>query len=269
MENDAVFRMSKALRLERQIVGLRFLAYRQELETSAFSPLAHKRTFCGMAHAASQGEIFTARGEDFGCPAGALALGVAEENEVSRSGRGFCSSGLYGSFAAARQAKDSMRYINHRMYGIELGPLAKMDAADTVIIIGNARQMMRIMQGYAHQFGAPKNLCAIGNQAMCSDLVSKPFNNNDINLTLMCKGARENTKCGDGDMGAGFPAQMFHAIAEGVLATMNLVETNAEKQRILDGLETPMALGIGVEMNQSYGVNIDRYNRRCAKMEAN
>jgi uncharacterized protein (DUF169 family) len=243
------------------------LAYPQEYETSRFDPLAHQYTFCGMVNRASHGEALKAAGGDFACLSGAQALGVSEVGEVTSSGRRYRECGLYSSFAVARQIIDSMRYLRHKMYGIELAPLEKMDAADTVIIIGNARQMMRVMQGYAHQFGEPKNLSTVGNQAICSDLVAKPFSNNDINLTLMCAGARRYTKCGDGEMGAGIPVQMFRALTEGVLATMNLVENNDEKQRILDGLNNPMALGIPVEMNQSYVANAERYRKYCADQD--
>ncbi|GMO25325.1 MAG: hypothetical protein Ta2F_00540 [Termitinemataceae bacterium] len=268
MENESVLKLTKALRLERQIAGVRFLAYKQEYEESTFAVLEHKLTFCGMVNKACNGGALKAQGGDFGCASAAEVLGILPVPESASSGRRYFACGLYGSFATARNVSDSMQYIAHKMYGVEVAPLEVMDAADIVIILGNTRQIMRIVQGYAHQFGSLRNLSMAGNQAICSDLVSKPFSYNDINLTLMCKGARAHTKCADGDMGVGIPVQMFGALCNGVLATLNLVETNEEKQRILDGLENTEALGINIEMDKSYGLNAERYRKYCAVQEA-
>ena len=141
-----------------------------------------------------------------------------------------------------------------------------MGKADIVIILGNARQMMRIMQGYSNKFGMARHLSTVGNQAMCSDLVAKPFSNNDINLSLLCAGARRNTQCTEGEMGAGFPIQYMSPLTEGVLITLNLVECNEEKKRILEALEEPMELGMAIEMNMSYIQKGMRYRQYCLEM---
>jgi hypothetical protein len=103
---------------------------------------------------------------------------------------------------------------------------------------------------------------------MCSDLIAKPFSNNDINLTLMCAGARANTKCDDGEMGAGFPIHYLEQITKGVLITLNLVERNGEKERILAGLDDPLELGFAIETGKGYGANAMKYRRYCDEMEA-
>lgn len=269
MENENVFKLRKALRLERRIVGVHFLTYRQEYDTSSFVPMQGKRSFCSMVHLASNGEKMKVQGENFSCQGGAESLGVFDQPEVTTSGRFFYECGLYGSRALARQVHDGMQHIEHRVYGIEVAPLEEMGIADIVILIGNARQMMRIIQGYSNKFGTARHLSTVGNQAMCSDLVAKPFVNNDINLSLMCAGARRNTQCTDGEMGTGFPIQYMRPLTEGVLITLNLVERNEEKKRILESLEDPMALGITIEMNTNYIQKGMRYRQYCQEMELN
>ena len=267
MENENVFKLRRALRLERRVVGVHFLAYRQEYDTSLHEPMQGKRSFCGMVHLASNGEKIKVNGKNFACLGGAQSLGILDEPEATMSGRLYRECGLYGSHAIARQVNDSMQHIKHKIYGVEVGPLEEMEKADTVIILGSARQMMRIMQGYSNKFGVARHLSTVGNQAMCSDLVAKPFSNNDINLSLMCVGAHGNTRCSDGEMGIGFPIQYMHPLTDGVLLTLNLVEYNEEKKRILEGLDDPMGLGMPIEMNVSYGQNAARYREYCNEME--
>jgi len=266
MENENVFKLRKALRLERRIVGVHFLAYRQEYDASSFAPMQGKRSFCNMVHLASNGEKIKIHGENFSCQGGAESLGLFDQPEVTTSGRFFYECGLYSSRALARQVHEGMQHIEHRIYGIEVAPLEEMGKADIVIILGNARQMMRIMQGYSNKFGMARHLSTVGNQAMCSDLVAKPFSNNDINLSLLCAGARRNTQCTEGEMGAGFPIQYMSPLTEGVLITLNLVECNEEKKRILEALEEPMELGMAIEMNMSYIQKGMRYRQYCLEM---
>ena len=269
MENENVFKLKKSLRLERRIVGVHFLAYRQEYDASSHAPIKGKRSFCSMVHLASSGQKIKSNGENFSCQGGAQSLGVFDEPEVTTSGRLYYECGLYSSKALAHQVHKGMQHIGHKVYGLEIAPLEEMEKADIVVILGNARQMMRIMQGYSNKFGVARHLSTVGNQAMCSDLVAKPFSNNDINLSLMCAGARRNTQCSEGEMGTGFPIQYMRPITEGVLVTLNLVEFNDEKKRILESLKDPMELGMAIEMNMNYDQKGMRYRQYCQEMETN
>ena len=87
MENENVFKLRKALRLERRIVGVHFLTYRQEYDTSSFVPMQGKRSFCSMVHLASNGEKMKVQGENFSCQGGAESLGVFDQPEVTTGRR--------------------------------------------------------------------------------------------------------------------------------------------------------------------------------------
>lgn len=267
MEDIRVKRLVKALGLERHIVGIEFLAYRQEFEESKAEALKEKRTFCGFVNKASRGESLKVTGENFSCLGGAQSIGVLVEPETTKSGRLYEHCGLYSSHAVARSVNEGMQHIKHKVYGVKASPLEETEDADVVIILGNAKQMMRIIQGYSYEYGVAHHLTTVGNQAMCSDLCAKPFMNNDINFSLMCCGARASTQCTDGEMGVGMPIQIFRRVVDGVLATLNLTETNNVKKEILERLDSPDELGFEITMNTSYGKNAGEYREKALKME--
>lgn len=65
-----------------------------------------------------------------------------------------------------------------------------MHDADIGLIIGTAKDVMRVMQGYVKYYGVAQNVVSVGNCGVCSELISKPFMNNDMNVSLSA-GAHE------------------------------------------------------------------------------
>ena len=63
--------------------------------------------------------------------------------------------------------------------------------------------------------GCRPQTCAI--IIVSSDLVAKPFVRNDINVSLMCCGARTSTVSDEGELGIGMPVNMFEGVSEGIL----------------------------------------------------
>jgi hypothetical protein len=119
--------------------------------------------------------------------------------------------------------------------------------------------MMRVMQGYAYKMGNPRHLCSVGNQAVCSDLIAKPFTHHDINISFMCKGARMHTRCDDGEMAAAIPAGLFGALAEGILRTLNPVLDTKQKEDVLSRLETPDELGFPIDPSWTYITKVNEF----------
>lgn len=260
MNKYNINRLKKALLLERNIVGVKFIAYKEEWYAYDAKSLDDKKTtFCSIVRYGLEGEVVKANSNNFRCRGGAQSLGIIDKPEAIKSGRVYKACGLYKSHSIARQVLEGMTHIGHKIYGVVVGPLEKIEEADTVIILGNAKQMMRIIQGYTYEYGVCKNLSTVGNQAMCSDLVSKPFRNNDLNLSLLCCGARIFSHADDGEMGVGFPIQMFNPIANGVLETLNVTESPKSKKKILENISGPEELDIDIDMETSYGKNAAAY----------
>lgn len=271
MKNESVNKIKKALGLKWEIIGVKFLPFKEDYQALAVPELNKKISVCFMAKNALDGKSFKAHGENVGCVYGGYAIGLVESNYHVDSGYNLPLSGLHESYAVGKNVMEGMKYLKHQMYGIQMGPLTEMEDADIVITLANAYQMMRIMQGYAYYYGQPQNLCTVGNQAMCSDLISKPFSNNDLNLSLMCKGARLFTKCGDGEMGVAMPIQLFDNVAKGTALTVNAVLEKKQKQKVLERLEHPLELGMEIDLDNTYSTKLrtyDAYANQCMEKKS-
>ncbi|MDR1192921.1 MAG: DUF169 domain-containing protein [Peptococcaceae bacterium] len=258
--------LTKALGLRRQVVGVKFITYQKEFDGLPFIELRGKMSFCAMARKAMAGDSFKANQGNFNCQYSAYALGITRPPDSVTRGDTYAATKLYESKSIALSALRSMRFLDQRIYGVAAGPLASLEECDVVIILGDAYQIMRCMQGYAYKFGAPGSLCSIGNQAMCSDLAAKPFASHDINISFLCKGARLYAKADPGELGIGLPIDMFPAFVDGVVQTVNPVNHRHEKEAILAALDTPDELGIEIDFDADYGKFLREYEEYAAEM---
>ena len=172
----------------------------------------------------------------------------------------FC--GLSETASIGKEMIKSMKYMTSKLYGFVMGPLEAMTDADILVIISDSETSMRMMQGYAYKFGNPKNLSFFGNQALCADLISKPFKNKDVNISLLCKGARNYGQFESSELGLSVPIGMFDDFLEGIIKTINPVSSLKEKQRILNALEDPKALGIDIDLNYNYGLGLKEFDQK-------
>lgn len=262
MEELRIRRVHKALGLKRQIIGVRFLVFRKEYEESKGAE-TDNTSLCQLAQQAGDGMCVKAKAADFQCRNGAYAVGVCSAPEEETSGRNDFDSGRYESFAVARQISENKQYIPQTIYGIEFSPLECMDKADLAVIIGTAKDVMRIMQGYVRHYGVARNVITVGNSGVCSELISKPFMNNDINVSLLSRCSRERGSYSEGEMGISMPVHMIKSVLDGILETVNLTENNKPKREILKRLDDPEELGFPIRMNYDYAIQGMEYQKYC------
>lgn len=262
MEEIRIQRVHKALGLQRQIIGVRFLVFKKEYDLSN-ATTETKTSLCQMAADAGTGKCVKANAESLRCLDGAYATGILDIPEETASGRACNKTGRYESFAVARQIFESRQFIPQKIYGIELSPLISMEDADLAIIIGTAKDIMRVMQGYAKYYGAAANILTTGTYGICSELISKPLMNNDINISLLSRDARKNGGFSMQEMGASIPIHMLQHVLDGILETVNLTENNKPKQEILSRLDDPEELGFSIRMNYDYAIQGMEYEKYC------
>lgn len=260
MKNNNVMRATIALNLSKNIVGVKFLDFEKDYDMLNLPSPKAKGPLCYHVRQAMDGEHFRLKADDVSCDYARYALGLSKPDNTIVQGRSYEYCGLYESKSIAKEITSSMKYIEQKIYGVEIGPLKSMDKADIVIIADYAETIMRIMQGYAYKYGSPKNLCFYGNQAMCSDMVAKPFSNNDINISLMCVGTRKSGRFNKGELSVAFPISMFDNIVEGIVMTVNPVLYASDKNRILDSLENPNDLDIEINTKYNYGMGLREYD---------
>lgn len=262
MKNTNITRANIALNLSKNITGVNFIDFKEDFDTINLPSPKVRGPLCYHVRQGMDGEHFKLKEEDITCDYARYALGLSEPDNTIIQGRSYDYCGLYESKSIAKEIVASMKYIGQNIYGIEIGPLKSMANADIVIIADYAETIMRIMQGYAYKYGAPKNLCFYGNQAMCSDMVSKPFTTNDINISLMCKGMRKSGRFDKGELSAAFPINMFDNIVEGIIETINPVHYPNDKSRIINSLENSKDLGIEINEDYNYGLGLNEYDQK-------
>lgn len=253
MKNENVKKLSLALGLTRRIVGVKFIFIKEEYDDIDLPEFKNKTTFCAMSQRAMKGEMLKANAKCFTCQGGPETFGMVDVDNYVSSGKQFSTFKLYESAAVSRQAQESITFIKQRIYGIVAGPLDEMEDADVVMFLANGRQMMRVIQGYTYRFGMAKNIGMIGNQGICSDLIARPYQLNDMNISVMCYGARMHTKADDGELGAGLPINLFDDLVTGVIETVNSALGNPEKRELIERLSSPDELGIEIEFGKMYG----------------
>lgn len=260
MKNKNVSRIELALNLQHNIVGVKFLDFEQDyLHTNVALP-DKKGPFCYHVRNAMDGLHYKLKECHVTCDYARYAIGLSKADDTILQGRSYEYSGLYESKSISHNIMDAMKYLSHTIYGLEIGPLKEMGDADIVIIADYAETVMRIMQGYAYKYGAPQNLSFYGNQAMCSDMISKPFSSNDINLSLMCKGTRKSGRFDKGEISVAFPIHMFDFIVEGIISTVNPVHTPEDKRRIFECMNDENDLGIEINPSYNYGIGLVDYD---------
>lgn len=253
MKNKDVNRMHKALRLNRYIVGVKFLYFEHEYKNLELQEYGRKTSYCMMVKHAMEGNHFKAALEHFACRCAIEALGLEEEMEGVESGQRYYSLKLYESRAVAKAVTRDISRIKQKIYGIEIGLLEELEDADVVMLMVNAYQLMRVVQGYTYKWGIPKNLYMAGNQGVCADLTAGPFEKNDMNFSVLCAGTRKMCSWGDDEIGVGLPIQQFEPLTEGVIQTMNYIDYPKQKEEIRASLNEPEELGVIVDDNLHYG----------------
>lgn len=262
MDNLQITRVSKALGLENKILGLRFLVLEKEYNDSLAEE--HKGlSLCSLVKLACDGNSVKCNASTIGCDDAAYAIGLKEVPEYVYSGRKEYEDRKYLSKSIAFQVQNEKKYIPQKIYGAIISPLEEIENPDLVIVIATAKDMMRLTQGYSRYYGVNKNLLSIGVQGICSELVSKPFMNNDLSISLLSPCCRKITRLSKGYMGAAFPVNMVENIFKGVLETVNLTENNIPKKKILERLDSPDELGFEIVMNYDYAIQASKYQEYC------
>lgn len=222
--------MNCALSLTRKIVGMKFLFSQQEYDSCNVPELNGIISYCAMVKAASRGRAFKASNTHFKCKGATRALGLEEMGENEISGEFYYSLGLYQDVATARKFQEDITFCKHRAIGVVLQPLEKFEKLpDVVIIITNAYNAMRIIQGYSYKYGLYQNFKLGGSQGICSEVTACTYENNNINISTLCSGTRFYCNWGKDELAIGIPGNMLKDVANGVLETLNSAEPLKEK----------------------------------------
>lgn len=253
MEEKKVIQLSKALQIERPIIGVRFLYFKKDFDDCVAPKCKYNASYCKLIRLAMNGEHYKVDESNIACRCAIESVGLDKKMGCVNSGQRYYSLNLYESRAVAKAVSDTICTIDQEINGLEIGPLELMEDADIVIFMVTPYQLMRVVQGYSYKWGIPKNISMAGNQGICADLTAAPFVRNDMNFSVLCAGTRKMCGWGKEEMGVGLPIQQFNPLVEGVLATLNYIEYPDEKEKIRKSLEFKDQLDTEIDDDLHYG----------------
>lgn len=219
------------LRLEYYPVGVKLVYSQEEYgaynEVELRTPLA----YCVTVRSAGLGHCIKFARENSGCGGSTFALGFCQPDQTFYNGERGCALGLFHDPAVAAQTNRQVKILERPLYGVIAKPLEQFSKGDpdVVIVIGIAREIMRIVQGYTCTYGMQPNMNITGNQAVCVECTSHPLLTGNLNLSLLCSGTRYLAKWKDMEVGVGIPYEKFEGTVQGIRDTVNGTEMDERK----------------------------------------
>ncbi len=251
--NLDLLKINAYLELDREVSGIKFLFSKEEFDEFNAVELKNKMAYCTMVRNSMKGRAIKAKAENFACISAAKAVGLAEVTHEDDSGKGRVDIDAYKNLCIGRNVSKDMIYCKHKIYGIGIMPLREyIVEPDVVIIVTEPFNVMRISQGYAYHKGQIKNTKFTGMQAICQECTSYPFENNDINISLLCAGTRMLAQWKESEMGVGMPYHLFNTIVDGIEKTINPLERNKNKEKIEKKISQSGIENVEIIYNKNY-----------------
>ncbi len=226
------------LGLTRKPVGIKFLLHKEEFDAFEAQAPKNRMSYCTVVRRAGEGRCQKIHRGHSACMGGAMALGLEKPGPDVISGRRRYLQGAYQDLTVAHKVSKGMVYCQHETYGLAVMPLeAFQTEPDVVILILNAYQGMRVAQGYAYQGGHVRGTSFAGMQAICQECTSYPYENDCLNLSLMCSGTRMLAGWKEDELAVGMPYHLLPQVIQGLKQTVNPLVRDSKKRELAQGLE--------------------------------
>lgn len=240
------------LNLDRKIAGVHLVKSEDEFEKMPGVVTKKPMNYCMMVAGATRGHVIKAKEENIKCRSGVRVLGINPADPMNSNGENWTRLGLYKNCEISQKVRKELAYVTEKSIGVVVGEASQLKKADVFIIVTNAYNCMRILQGYAYSYGMPHNINMLGNQALCLECTARPYVTKDINVSMLCIGTRHRANWGDNEMAVGIPAEMFDNVIDGIYQTANIMESNENKKVIGEKFQELPDDKIKLQMNYNY-----------------
>lgn len=254
------------LDLERKIVGVKRVFSKKEFDQYKAKEITRSLAYCVAVKLAMKGISLKMTKDVSGCKGSTRALGLMAPPESFFNGQDGCALGLYESPEIAAEVAGQMKLCPSDAYGIVIQPLELFDTApDTVLLVGNSYQIMRVVQGYSYFYGMQPNFNMLGNQAICVECTSYPMLTDRMNVSLLCSGTRFLAKWKETEVATGIPFERFERVVEGIRLTVNAVEMNPRKN-VIQAKLAPLGYDPSeIRFDHTYYLQIEQEKQRTMK----
>jgi len=142
-------------------------------------------------------------------------MGIIDLPENVASGEFYHRLGAFASLEAAKNTMSLLPKIEKRSNVVLYAPLESADfVPDMVIVIGNPKQAMQIVQADLYKEGGRIETGVAGKQSLCGDIVAHTLNTGTIQVSLACAGSRGHAKVADDELIVGIPAGRLENLAD-------------------------------------------------------
>lgn len=251
------------LELERKIVGVKLAKSREEYEHFEAKEIVSPVAYCVAVKTAMKGISLKFTKKTSGCIGCTRALGLEPASDSFYDGSQACSLGLFKKQEIAASVSEQMKICPPDTYGVIVKPLELFEEEpDLVLMVGNSKNVMRIIQGYTYVYGMQPNFNLTGNQAMCAECSSYPLMTDAINISMFCSGTRFLAKWKETEVAVGMPYHRFSKVVEGIRLTVNAVEMDNRKHVIKEKLEKLGYDGNEIRFDYTYYLELERQKRK-------
>src|SRR5665648_118519 len=165
---------------------------------------------------------FYATVEEQACKGGAAVMGLMNMPENVANGELYHKLGAFASTKAGKNTIDLMPKAKHKSKVVLYAPLDTATfVPDLVIVIGNPKQVMQIVQADLYKEGGRIETGFAGKQSLCGDIVAHTLNTKSIQVSLACAGSRGHAKIADDELSMGIPADRMESLVDSLEILFN------------------------------------------------
>jgi uncharacterized protein (DUF169 family) len=226
--------LTKALGLRREPVGVKLLRSKAEYD-SWDVPLAHTALYyCSAVKFAGKGKRLKLGPDEFRCESSRQILGLEPLPYEPGYSASYSECGLHRDPGVSDAVIGDLAVVPRTVVGAVIMPLAAYSdrAPDVAIIVADAYQAMRMVQGFTFSRPEAPLFRSVGQHGICSESTAEPLLSETLNISLMCSGTRFFAKWSDDEVSVSLPAAMVHDMVRGVLETINPCESDERKRRL-------------------------------------
>ena len=213
-------------------VGVRFLQNQTDYEQCANKEVQSVAYYCYLVKLASGGQGLKASSHKMACETASQVLGLQDYDHEETGIQGWDSIRVFKNKELAKAKHRKLRPDADQKYGISVSALHQCtENPDSIILIANAYQAMRVMQGY-HYYYSERSISMTGMCGVCYESTAAVESSHDLHVSLLCSGTRFICKWKDDTLMISFPYGMLDSIIDGLIKTAQPCESDEKKKLI-------------------------------------
>lgn len=231
------------LQLSNQVVGIKHLKTQESYDRHEFMTHKYPMYHCYYVKLASRGRSFKASAKEMACETGSKVIGLEPYFDDKSGVKAWDAIKVYANTELSQSKHGLLRPKNSNQAGIAIGALSRFnEEPDTLIIIVNAYQMMRLSQGYSYHFKEDLSIRMSGMCGVCYESSKYPYDSQKMNISSLCSGTRFICQWDDNLMMVSMPYTLIDQVMDGIIKTANPCEVDEIKKKIQALIDNPETL---------------------------